>query len=320
MTADIVGLGAALLDYLVNLPRIPSGEGGAAVNEIFCQGGGNVASAMAASARLGKRSGMMAKVGGDAIGNAIINDFQYNGVDTSHIIQCEGTSTLVVAVSEVELGTRKFLFKKGDIGPLTPEELDYSYIASAKILHIENAADPATIAAARYAKSHNVTVSIDAAGYYKELLDLAPLIDIFIASEFFYLEMFRGHEDDYEGNLKEIAKMGPGVVWVTQGARGCVGYSAGRFYKLSSFDVAVKDTTGAGDVFHGAYLAAVLEGLPPDECARYASAVSAVKCMYVGGRTGLPNRHILERFLSDGAVETDELDQRLSYYRNNFMK
>jgi sugar/nucleoside kinase (ribokinase family) len=84
--------------------------------------------------------------------------------------------------------------------------------------------------------------------------------------------------------------------------------------------VEVKDTTGAGDVFHGAYLAAVLEGLPPDECARYASAVSAIKCMYVGGRTGLPDRRILEGFLTRGVVDTDALDQRLNYYRGNFMK
>jgi len=94
----------------------------------------------------------------------------------------------------------------------------------------------------------------------------------------------------------------------------------GEMHEIPSFKVPVVDTTGAGDDFHGAYAAIMLEGLSHVECARHASAVSAIKCTFVGGRTGLPDRAMLKRFLEDGALPTAELEERLQYYRNTFLK
>jgi len=131
--------------------------------------------------------------------------------------------------------------------------------------------------------------------------------------------MFQGNEDDLEGNCRKLHEMGPSVVWITRGELGCCGLVDGKFYNVPTFEVPVIDTTGAGDVFHGAYIAAMLEGLSHPECARYANAVSAIKVMFVGGRTGIPNREILKRFLEDGTVLTEELEKRLEYYRRNFI-
>jgi sugar/nucleoside kinase (ribokinase family) len=319
---DVVGLGTAVMDQLVNVPRVPRGNSGARVDEVFHQGGGNVATAIAAAARLGKKAGMLTKVGGDATGDFIIKDFEYNGVDTSHILQGppDTSSAYSIAISEVELGTRMFLFKRGTIGPLEPEEVDFDYIASARILHLESGG-PASMAAAKFARDKGITVTIDAGGYSEDRREITPYIDIFIGSELFYNGMFKGHEDDLEGNCRRLHDMGPSVVWITRGAKGCVGLIDGKFYDIPTFDfVPVKDTTGAGDVFHGAYISAMLEGLSHPECARYASGVSSIKCMFVGGRTGIPNRATLERFLKDGTVLTDEIEERLAYYRRSFLR
>jgi sugar/nucleoside kinase (ribokinase family) len=135
----------------------------------------------------------------------------------------------------------------------------------------------------------------------------------------FYAGMFQGQEDDLEGNCRKLHEMGPAVVWITRGSKGCVGLVEGKFYDVPTFDTPVKDTTGAGDVFHGAYIAAMLEGLPHQDCARYASAVSSLKCMYVGGRTGLPNRETLEQFLKEGIISTGESEKRLEHYRKSFL-
>jgi sugar/nucleoside kinase (ribokinase family) len=318
---DVVGVGGAVVDLLVNIPQVPKGNGGMRAQEMFQQGGGNCATAMAAAARLGARAGMIAKVGDDRTGDFIIKDFNYNGVDTSRIVRGPpgSSSSFVVAVSEMNPGTRFFIGRQSTVGRLEPNEIDYDYIAGAKILHIENG-EAAPLAAAQFAREKGIAVTIDAGYYSQDRVDVIPYVDVCIASEMFHNGLFKGNEDDLEGNCRKIHEMGPSVVWVTRGPKGCVGLVDGKFIDMPAIDVPViVDTVGAGDVFHGAYAAAMLEGLSHPECARYASGVSAIKCMYVGGRTGIPNRETLRRFLEDGALLTDELDERLNYYRREFM-
>lgn len=72
-----------------------------------------------------------------------------------------------------------------------------------------------------------------------------------------------------------------------------------------------------GMFFHGAYIVGLLEGMDAPECARFASAVSAIKCTCFGGRTGIPNRDTVQRFLETGEIDRTEAQRRLAYYRNN---
>jgi sugar/nucleoside kinase (ribokinase family) len=317
---DVVGIGTSFMDQLVNVSRLPQGNGGVRADEVFHQGGGNVATAIAAAARLGARAGMMGRVGGDSTGDFLIRDFIYNGVDTSRLLRGESgsSSPYSIAVSERELGTRMFIIRQGTAAPLRPEDLDLDYIAAARILHLETG-DPASMAAAEFARKHGVTVTLDAGDYTEDRLNLIPLVDILIASQMFYDGMFgEGGKEGYRGNIGKLLAMGPRVAWVTRGAEGCVGMAEGEYLEVPTFDTPVTDTTGAGDVFHGAYIAAMLEGLPHRECARYANAVSSIKCMFVGGRTGIPNRQTLARFLEDGTADSAEIEERLAYYRRNF--
>ena len=321
---DIVGIGYPVMDLLINVPYMPAGESGTRATDIFHQGGGNAASAMATAARLGARAGMLAKIGGDAIGDFIIRDFRYNGVDTSRIIRGgpDSVSPYVVALSEIDKGTRKFIGRPSNCGRLEPEDLPYDYIKSAKILHIEGGGDAASLAGAKFAKENGLTVTIDAGYYSKQSEDVIPYVDVFIASEFFYNAMFPDdHEPSgYRRNFEKIIGMGPSVVWVTLGDKGCVGLIDGVMYEIPCFKVPTVDTTGAGDDFHGAYAAIMLEGLSHYECARHASAVAAIKCTFVGGRTGLPDRAMLKRFLDEGVLPTAELEERLNYYRRTFLR
>ena len=322
-TVDIVGICSPVMDLLVNVAKIPDKEGATRANEIFHQGGGNCASAMAAAARLGAKVGVLAKVGGDATGDFVIRDFQYNGVDTSRILRGapDTSSSYCICVSETEKGTRKFIIRPNNVGRILPDELDFDYLKSAKILHLEGSADPASFAGAKFAKEHGITVSIDAAYFSDGTVSILPYVDIFISSEYFYKDMFPDDNGpgSYRKNFEKIMEMGPSVVWVTLGERGCVGLVDGVLHELPSYKVPVVDTTGAGDDFHGAYVAVMLEGLSHVECARHASAVSAIKCTFVGGRTGLPDRAMLKRFMEDGVLPTEELQQRLEYYRRTFL-
>jgi len=89
----------------------------------------------------------------------------------------------------------------------------------------------------------------------------------------------------------------------------------GKYFSMPCFDVDVVDTTGAGDVFHGAYIAAMLKGMDVKQSCRYASAASAVKCTRLGGRAGIPTHEQVLEFLSSGKTDFAELDERVEYYR-----
>ncbi|MCL2639426.1 MAG: carbohydrate kinase family protein [Phycisphaerales bacterium] len=314
---DIVGLGDPIVDLLINVPHMPKADSSVVAREVFHQGGGKVATAMVAAARLGAKAGMLAWVGGDFTGDFLLKDFQYNGVDTSRIVHGEpGTEgNYCIPLSEEKHGTRMFIIRKLDARRLTADELDYNYIASARCLHLENGF-AASVAAAKFAKENGVTVSIDGDGYHPEMEDILPYIDIFIGSEFYHHARFG--EMDYRKSCEEIRKVGPRTCWFTLGKQGCVGLADEEFHEVSAYLVDAVDTTGAGDVFHGAYLTAMLEGQNAANCARFACATSAIKCMYVGGRTGIPNRKTLDTFINSGKIDRTELEQRLAYYRRSF--
>ena len=94
---------------------------------------------------------------------------------------------------------------------------------------------------------------------------------------------------------------------------------AGECFALPCFRVPVVDTTGAGDVFHGAYIAAMLRGMGIRACCRFASAASAIKCTRLGGRAGIPDRGVAARFMETGEIDFADIDRRVALYRTNFM-
>ena len=136
---EVVGIGVPYYDMVINVSKMPGLDGAAGANEAFYQGGGKVATAMAAAARLGRRAGIIAKVGENHRGRFVIEDFRYNGVDTSAVIvDAPGTSSpFCLSLSEEEHKTRIFIGKEGTAGELQPEEIDYSYLGKAKYLHLE---------------------------------------------------------------------------------------------------------------------------------------------------------------------------------------
>jgi len=288
-------------------------------NEIFNQGGGKISTGMVACARLGAKAGVIAKIGGDFSGDFILKDFAYNGVDTSCILRGgeDTTGVLCITLSEEENGTRMLIGRKSNVTPLKPEEIDYSYIASAKYLLVENG-EEYSHAAATFAKERGITVVADGDTYTEEMEKLLPLVDVFIGSEYYHKKRF--DNISIHKSCEAIRDMGPQTVWFTLGDKGCAGLVDNDFHKMPCFSVEVRDTTGAGDVFHGAYIVAMMNGMNHVKCAEYASAVSAIKCTYVGGRTGIPTHKITERFLKDGVIEKQELDERLVYYRKSYGK
>ncbi|MDO4334022.1 MAG: carbohydrate kinase family protein [Eubacteriales bacterium] len=316
---DVFGLDHPCIDLNVNFDEMPEKNKGARVNEMSWQGGGKVSSGIVAAARLGASCAIAGALGDDIYGKFCYQDFVRHGINVDNMLLREGKTThFSVVLSEKEAGTRTILFRMGDAGALTEEELDFELLKKARYLFIADCS-PLTCKAVAAARENGVRVFIDADYYTDALVEMIPQIDVFVGSEFVFDGLFAGSKEKGLENLEEecrkIMEKGPEVVVFTFGEKGCVGCDGGGYFTLPAFRVDAVDTVGAGDVFHGAFLAALLKGKTAKECARSASAVSAIKCTKIGGRAGIPDEQVLEEFLHSGIIDYSEIDQRVAYYR-----
>ena len=310
---EIAGVDTPCVDLGLNVDKFPKPNRGEQVKSLSWQGGGKVSSGMVAAARLGAKCAMLGTVGGDDYGQFCIADFQRHGIDTSGMIVRENcTTSLSVVLSDKETRGRSILGKRGTAKHYAFEELDKSILEDCEWFFIANCQED-TVKAAKVARAAGARVLIDADGYTPELMENLDIIDAFVASEFVYDALFQ--DQNYEANCKAIFEKGPSIVVFTFGPRGCVGYSADGYFEMPTFEeVEVVDTVGAGDVFHGAFLAGLLSGWDAKETSRFASAVSSIKCTRIGGRAGIPNRKTVLDFMETGKIDYTEIDQRVEFY------
>ena len=316
---DIFGLDHPCMDLNVNLDKMPPRNSGVRLNDLSFQGGGKVSSGMVAAARLGASCALGGVLGDDIFGRFCYQDFVRHGINVDNMRLRAGCDTgLSIVVSEKETQTRTFLFRAGQAKSLDWDEVDWNYLKKAKYFFIADAS-ALTRKAVQMARENGVKVFIDADYYTDELYAMIPQIDYFVGSEFVFDRIFPGSKEkglmNLEAECARLRDMGPEAVVFTFGENGCIGLDDSGYFHLPAFQVEARDTVGAGDVFHGAFLAALLKGYDLKACARYASGTSAIKCTRPGGRAGIPNDEVLQRFLEDGVIDYTEIDQRVEYYR-----
>lgn len=315
---DIIGMDVLWLDELITVATFPEANGSTPVQQHSQQGGGKVATAMAAAGRLGTACKLLAVAGTSARSCFLTEDLERHGVDTSDIRIVPGyhEGFSIVVSDSVSRGRRIFWQDESAQGGLTAEDVERirPALSQAKYLHLCRL-DGVHRLAAEIVRASGGCVSLDADFYSEEIRSALPLVDIFIGSEGFYHSMFTGGE--FWENLRHIADQGPSTVIFTFGSQGCRGMVDGAVFSLPAFtnNIHVVDTVGAGDVFHGAYLAALCHGIAGgEEAARFASAVSAVKCNAIGGRAGIPTWEMTQAYLREGTVPWDEIQRRVAFY------
>lgn len=294
---EFVSLGYCSNDYLCKVDEIPLDHKVEAVSHLT-QGGGPAATAAVAAARLGMNTAFVGVVGDDDSGKIILRDFAGEHVNTEHMKIRPGCETSTAFCWVDGEGKRSIVWYRGNGADLAPEEISEELIANAKVLHLDGHQTGGAQTAAKLAKKHGVLVSIDAGTLRPGVRELLNDCDIVITSEFFARQI-TGMED-YEKSLMELVKLGAEVTGLTMGVKGsmCFDRKTGKIVRCPSFKIEVTDTTGAGDVFHSAFAVRYSETRDILESMRFASAVSALKCTKLGGRTGIPTRAQVNEFLS----------------------
>lgn len=305
---QIIGLGLATLDVLIRLKEMPTWEHGTQVSGFRFDGGGLVGTAMVAAARLGARAGFVGTAGSDEAAELKLRSFVECGVDLSHLVRRSGPEDQVMLVYvHAETGERTFAgVRHGPRQPIRVGELDRTYITSADYLHVDGLLHhKATLQAVRWMKEAGKTVVMDGSKTSGTVRDehraLIPYVDVLITGEG-YARGLTGLDDIWQAG-KAVLKLGPRVFVETVGERGSYTITPDERFHTPAFQVEVVDTTGAGDVFHGAYIVATMHGWGPRACATFSTAVSALKCTVLGGRAGIPTFEQTLDFLQAHGIE-----------------
>ncbi len=318
---DLIGIANPGQDLVVELEEMPYNTVSSKMHDCCFQGGGWVATAMCAAGMLGMKTSFLGVVGDDIFGKFIKDDFAYNHVDTTHLVIDEGKrSNFCMAITERSKKSKYLISRPGDCRELRPEDIDENFIASARMLHV-GAVNEAVRKAADIIHRAGGLVSVDAAYYQPYIYDHYDIFDIFIGSEYFFRGLQadlieQGKDASEEDVMRYVMNKGAKIVIFTFGAEGSRGmYEEGKF-SVPAMDVPVVDTTGAGDVFHGAFDTAYLMGMGVLEAARFATGVSSIKCTQMGGRAAITDLETLQKFLDTGKIDEEKIKARVAEYKH----
>lgn len=296
---DVLGLGCTAVDDLVYVSGYPPADTKLQVNRRERHCGGLTATALVAAARLGCRVAYAGTLGDDPESAFVLETFGREGVDTRHVVRRRGPRPVqsVIVVDE-SAGTRTILYDVSGADGAHSRLPAREIIEASRVLLVDRFGVPGMIRAARIARAAGRAVVADFE--YRQLprfAELQALADHLIVSEGFACEL-TGARDAAEA-VTQLWRADREVVVVTCGERGCWwrDEASTEPQHLPAFHVAITDTTGCGDVFHGAYAAALAKGLPLAERLRMAAAAAALKATKPGGQQGIPTWRALQEFL-----------------------
>ncbi len=284
---DLVGVGLNATDTLLILPKFPAYAGKVPFEEEILSPGGQVASAVVTCARLGLKTKYIGTVGDDERGRIQLASLRDSGINLDDVeIRRNCPNQTAYILIDRTTGERTVLWSRPDCLRLAPESITEAKIASSRMLHIDGHDTPAVARAAEIARQHQIPVTIDIDTVYHGFDRVLPNIDYLVASSEFPVQWT--NERDPFTALKMIHReYGMRCAAMTLGAHGALALIEGRFVYSPAFVVNCVDTTGAGDVFHGAFCYALLEGMAIGDALEFSNAMAALNCTAIGARGGI---------------------------------
>jgi sulfofructose kinase len=298
-TVDVVGVGLNATDTIIRLPRFPELDSKVEILSVEVQAGGQVASAMVACQRWGLTTRYVGKVGGDEAGRLQTRLFASEGVEAQVIVAPEAASQVAYILVDEDSGERTILWKRDAAIALKPEDLRPEWITQARALHVDGHDTAAAATAARWARLAGIPVMADLDNLYPGVEALLPNVDYLIASRQFP-ERLTG-ETDLRNSLPLLQRRYKSrVAAATLGRDGVLAWNGTEFHYAAGFEVSVRDTTGAGDIFHGAFLYGLLRGWELGRQLDFCCAAAALNCTASGARGRIARVEEIEELMRSG--------------------
>ena len=301
--AQITGIGANVFDTLFRLDSFPTEDTKQKAQSVTESGGGPCGTGLVAAAKLGASAAYIGYCSDDRAGQFLQADFEKYGVDTSYMTPIADTTGFVSCIWLADnTASRTCVFHRGTVPGTKISEREAAAIRDAEILMVDGNDLDAAVEGAKIAKEAGTLVLYDAGGRYPNVERLLALTDILIPSEEFALG-HTGEETVADAARKLWQMYSPKAIVITQGKAGGILFNGEEVLRYPAFPVDAVDTNGSGDVFHGAFAFALTKGWDYGKCCVFSSAVSALKCLQVGARKGVPTYEATLSFLKERGVE-----------------
>ncbi len=297
---DVVGLGLNATDTVIRVRDFPPLGGKERLVSSSMQAGGQIATAMVTCQRLGLRARYIGKVGDDLGGRFQLASLRKEGLDLKYILNSRRTpNQLAYIVVDEATGERTVFWDRNPRLAITPAELRPEALKGAQALLLAGCDVEACLMAARWARAQKIPVVADLDTVYKKVERLFPYIDYLIASANF-LPALTGDNDPFrvlQYMAREFRMPAPGM---TLGRDGALVLEKGRFHYSPGFVIETVDTTGAGDVFHGAFVYGLVAGWEMHRVLDFSNAMAGLNCTALGARGGISTRAKAERLIKTG--------------------
>lgn len=293
----VTGVGTAVVDYIGVVEHYPGPDSQIELQTFSKQTGGNAATAMVTLARLGAKASFLGKFGDDELGKMVQSDLTANQVDLSgSVVQAGGSMGFAFIIVEAGTGRRTILWTGEGKSHLAPDEINREIISSSRYLHLDHYSMDAAIAAAKIAREENVQVVLDAEALHDGIEDLLPLVDVLITCVQFAYD-YTGKDNCDDALNAMFDKSAAHTVVITAGEQGSYCRTAAETHWQTAYPIEVVDTTGCGDVYHGAFIFGLMQEWPLAKIAKFSSAAAALNCRGLGGQSAIPDLAEVEAFL-----------------------
>ena len=298
---DVLGLGCVTIDEFLYVPRFPKTDEKMQVNQRGRQCGGLTATALVAASRLGARCQFAGTLGDNELSQFVLDQLNQEGVGVTHVFRKADAQPIhaVIIVDESDQ-SRTILYDNSSSLGSQDEWPAEEVIRATRVLFVDHYGVEGMVRAARIARDVHIPVvadfeRLDFPGFPK----LLELVDHLVLSSSFASKL-TGRTDPAV-MAKELWSNDRTAVIITCGDQGCwhLDSASDEPQHTAAYQVNSVDTTGCGDVFHGAYASALARRLDLHDRIHFASAAAAMKATRRGGQTGIPSRVEVERFIEE---------------------
>ena len=317
---DVICLGILVADFFPNpIERIPNPGELARIDSITLSTGGCAANTSVALAKLGIRTGVVGRVGGDEFGGFIKRDLEKQGIDTSRMVTAAEQETSKTIILSVEGEDRRYLHLFGANKGFRLSDVDIAYLKGAKVLYVGGflgipdftVNDTVDLFSELRREGVKTVLDVIAPEYGDHRFDftkLLPHVDVFLPNSD-EGELLTGAKS-VEAQAAIFAEMGARAVVITMGGGGFFARTEKSLIRAGAFSMPYIDGSGAGDAFDAGFIYSMLKGESIEESLIKASAMGASCVRALGCSPGLFTRDELEEFCENQvhAMQSDSLD------------
>ncbi|MCZ7542934.1 MAG: PfkB family carbohydrate kinase [Anaerolineae bacterium] len=297
---DVLGLGAVAVDDLFYVDHHPAPDTKVPLRDFKRQGGGLAGTALVAAARLGAKAAYCGVLGDDELSQFSLREFEREGVDCTPVLRRpEARAVYSAIIVDQSTGQRCILYSHAGVMAPLPEQITPALVTACRVLFVDSTVAVLGARAAEIARRHNIPVVGDVETHAgPDLPDLLRQIDHLILGDS-AAQQLTG-EADPAAAAQALSRRNGAWCVVTVGDRGCWYAARGEPARhVPALRVEAVDTTGCGDVFHGAYAAALAQGEHVSRAVQVATVAAGIKATRHGGRAGIPDRATVARYMRE---------------------